>query len=376
MRDLTGAPGYEYIIAEHEDIFDIIKNGDENDFVMATGCGKEDSDKAALKELGLVTEHSYGIISAATVTDSAGNECNICKLRNPWGNFEWSGDWGDESDKWTEEAKTQLNVTTENDGTFWMDIQDMKKYFDRVQLCKIYDDFTYTYSKCEGVSAAVFKVEIPTAGKYTFSVSQRGERMFPKNSGYEYSDARCFLVKINAKDADTKVTYIKGKKAMKTRDCFLEIEELEEGSYYFVGEVDWIESTESQNFTVTSYGAGGAIWEAIEDIDKNQVIRYAAESIVAKGEGVEMEPNAEDPLIVKHTVTSDFGYQIICIKNGAEQSGYKETVTYNNFEGLTFMEPESGMQYDVLVKAGSTKIILIKQSCRGFSSGYSYSSSV
>ena len=142
--------------------------------------------------------------------------------------------------------------------------------------------------------------------------------MFPKNSGYEYSDARCFLVKINAKDADTKVTYIKGKKTMKTRDCFLEIEELEEGSYYFVGEVDWIESTESQNFTVTSYGAGGAIWEAIEDIDKNQVIRYAAESIVAKGDGVEMEPNAEDPLIVKHTVTSDFGYQIICIKNGAE----------------------------------------------------------
>jgi hypothetical protein len=29
---------------------------------MACGCGLADSDKAALKELGLVTEHSYGII--------------------------------------------------------------------------------------------------------------------------------------------------------------------------------------------------------------------------------------------------------------------------------------------------------------------------
>lgn len=163
---------------------------------------------------------------------------------------------------------------------------------------------------------------------------------------------------------------------MKTRDTFLEVDDLQKGTYYFVPEVDWIESTESHNFTVTSYGAGGATWEPIHDIDKNQVVRYAAEAIVANGEGVRSEPNAEDENIVKHTVDLDFGYEIICIKNGAESSAYKETVTFNSFEGLTLMEPESGMQYDVLVKAGITKIILIKQSCRGYSKSYSYSSSV
>lgn len=89
MRDLSGAPGYEYIIAEHDDIFDIIKNADEMNYCMAIGCGKKDSDKEALKKLGLVTEHSYGIIAAAVVTGSDGVEVNICKLRNPWGNFEW-----------------------------------------------------------------------------------------------------------------------------------------------------------------------------------------------------------------------------------------------------------------------------------------------
>lgn len=227
MRDLTGAPGFEFIIAEEENIFGIIENADNNNYVMATGCGKKDSDKAALKELGLVTEHSYGIIAAASVTGSDGAEAKICKLRNPWGSFEWKGDWGDESEKWTDELKEQLNIKTEDDGTFWMDIEDMKKYFDRVQVCKIHDDFSYTYSKIEDGSVAVFKVEIPTSGKYTFSVSQRGERMFPKNSGYEYSDARCFMAKINGEGSETKVTYIKGTKSMKTRDTYLEVDELE-----------------------------------------------------------------------------------------------------------------------------------------------------
>jgi hypothetical protein len=40
------------------------------------------------------------------------------------------------------------------------------------------------------------------------------------------------------------------------------------------------------------------------------------------------------------------------------------------------MEPESGAGYDVLVKAGETKIILLKQSCRGFSFSSSFSSSI
>ena len=114
----------------------------------------------------------------------------------------------------------------------------------------------------------------------------------------------------------------------------------------------------------------------MQEIDKNQVVRYAAEAIVATGEGIETKVNDEDENIIKHTLSTDFGYSVIFIKNGSESSAYKETVTYNKFDGQTMMPPESGTQYDVLVKAGTTKIILIKLSCRGYSSSYSYSSSV
>jgi calpain-15 len=58
-----------------------------------------------------------------------GNEVQLCKIRNPWGKVEWNGDWGDDSDKWTDQLKEELELTQDDDGTFWMDFEDVKKYF-------------------------------------------------------------------------------------------------------------------------------------------------------------------------------------------------------------------------------------------------------
>lgn len=40
--------------------------------------------------------HAYSVISAKEVK---GNRL-LC-LRNPWGNYEWEGDWSDKSKLWT-----------------------------------------------------------------------------------------------------------------------------------------------------------------------------------------------------------------------------------------------------------------------------------
>jgi hypothetical protein len=53
----------------------------------------------------LITEHSYGLIAAAEVIDQNGKTVKLVQMRNPWGNFEWKGDWGDSSDCWTPELK-------------------------------------------------------------------------------------------------------------------------------------------------------------------------------------------------------------------------------------------------------------------------------
>lgn len=39
------------------------------------------------------------------VKDNNGVECNILKIRNPWGKVEWKGEWSDSSIKWTNPVK-------------------------------------------------------------------------------------------------------------------------------------------------------------------------------------------------------------------------------------------------------------------------------
>ena len=75
-----------------------------------------------MEALGLVAQHSYGLLKAAEPTDEDGNKIRLVLLRNPWGDFEWNGDWSDKSDKWTPSLKRQLGWSEADDGTFWMDL--------------------------------------------------------------------------------------------------------------------------------------------------------------------------------------------------------------------------------------------------------------
>jgi len=53
----------------------------------------------------LVAQHSYGLLKACDATDGMGNPLRLVMLRNPWGDFEWNGDWGDNSNDWTDDIK-------------------------------------------------------------------------------------------------------------------------------------------------------------------------------------------------------------------------------------------------------------------------------
>lgn len=125
-------------------------------------------------------------------------------MRNPWGSFEWSGDWSDDSDCWTPELKALVGFTDEPDGTFWMSYTDFQTYFSRVQVCKIRDNYEYSYFPAghKPGSFALVRFVVENDGDCTISVAQKDKRCFSRRSGYDYSNCRLIVMKIDVEKTD------------------------------------------------------------------------------------------------------------------------------------------------------------------------------
>ena len=70
----------------------------------------------------------------------------------------------------------------------------------------------------------------------TLAISLKNARMFPRNCGYNYSDCRMFLLKVND---DGTNDYKKGVTSCYQRECYMIYECLERGKWMLYTEVDW-----------------------------------------------------------------------------------------------------------------------------------------
>lgn len=71
---MTGAPSFEFESSD-KDAFERIAEGEKRNYAMAAGINPLDAEQAKkIHDMGLITEHSYGLIAAATVKDKSGKE--------------------------------------------------------------------------------------------------------------------------------------------------------------------------------------------------------------------------------------------------------------------------------------------------------------
>lgn len=245
LRDLSGMSCLTVPIEEIE--FEKVMTADQKNYIMCASCSGEEEGNEELKQFGLISGHAYALLSAARVPDPDGNEVEILKLRNPWGNFEWNGAWSDTSDLWTEESckivGRKLGESID-DGSFWISFQDFAQFYSSATCCFYHPYHNYNSVEMKQVKGGYSLVEIETKKVFSghITVCQLDRRFKGKLAvagDYDYSKAMIALFRPTT-DEDGQITadFIDCKYG-KVRDLALQVNELPPGKYVIASKVGW-----------------------------------------------------------------------------------------------------------------------------------------
>uniref|UniRef100_A0A8B9F7N1 Calpain 8 n=1 Tax=Amazona collaria TaxID=241587 RepID=A0A8B9F7N1_9PSIT len=98
------------------------------------------SEIEAITSLKLVKGHAYSVTGAEEV--SQGRLEKLVRLRNPWGEVEWTGAWSDNAPEWNyiDPKQKQALDKQVDDGEFWMAFSDFQRQFTRLDICNLTPD--------------------------------------------------------------------------------------------------------------------------------------------------------------------------------------------------------------------------------------------
>ena len=81
---------------------------------------------------GLVMGHAYSITAIQTIHDGPNGPVVLLRIRNPWGEHEWTGPWSDGAPEWnnvSEADRLRMHLSFADDGEFWMCLADFHREF-------------------------------------------------------------------------------------------------------------------------------------------------------------------------------------------------------------------------------------------------------
>ena len=217
-------------------------------YVMTAGTSGDVSN-LDIEEVGLSPGHAYTVLGVHELDGPRGKE-KVVRLRNPWGNGEWNGDWSDSSSKWTSSLKTKMSVIKRDDGDFYMGYNDFIKYYVVMGFAKIHPDYETSVLKIKkenAVGCQLIKVTVNRNQVHTYlSLYQKNPRIITKQ-GYYQKKSLCFIIL-----CDSNFNFID---SMANTDMHICVEHtLKRGEYYIFCDVNYRYVGDNHGYNITSYG--------------------------------------------------------------------------------------------------------------------------
>ncbi|KAL6461994.1 hypothetical protein MHYP_G00301390 [Metynnis hypsauchen] len=141
FEDFTGGIAESYELRKAPaNIFQIIQKALESGALL--GCSIDitsAADSEAITGQKLVKGHAYSLTGAVEVNYRGGLE-KLVRMRNPWGQVEWTGAWSDGSAEWNSVDPSERPNANAEDGEFWMAFSEFVRQYSRIEICTLTPD--------------------------------------------------------------------------------------------------------------------------------------------------------------------------------------------------------------------------------------------
>uniref|UniRef100_A0A8C6KM39 calpain-2 n=1 Tax=Nothobranchius furzeri TaxID=105023 RepID=A0A8C6KM39_NOTFU len=140
FEDFTGGIAENFDLRQPpSNLFQVIKKALEAGALL--GCSIDitsAADSEAVTRQKLVKGHAYSLTGAVEV-NYRGRQEKLVRMRNPWGQVEWTGAWSDGSSEWSYVTGDCPHANAE-DGEFWMSFNEFLRNYSRVEVCTLTPD--------------------------------------------------------------------------------------------------------------------------------------------------------------------------------------------------------------------------------------------
>ena len=313
---LTEAYSEEVAVTKkvEETLWKKLVDGEKKGFVMTAGTSANDD----VEDVGLTKGHAFTVLGIHEIKGE-----RVIRLRNPWGEGEFNGDWSDFSSKWTEELKQKYKYYEKEDGDFFMGYKDFMKYFITMGFAKLHPKWSSNklkIKKAEATKCQLIKVTIPKDDTLVyFQLYGKNPRIPNKNGEYPKTALSNLIL------VDKDFNYLEASAGNNMHICVEAT--LKKGDYYLFCDANFRYNVGMGNhgYTITAYCGINIPMEnvtaknPVPDLLRKVVIDYCK-----KKEKANPQKNGVNVYVTK-SFNKDIPYKVLTFEN-TSNNNYAVTV--------------------------------------------------